>query len=64
MRRTLTNNALKFQVEIEQGKTLIIQMLAEGKLNKKGEREVFFELNGTMLHALYPTFSTLSFLQN
>lgn len=35
------------QVEIEQGKTLIIQLLAEGKLNKKGEREVFFELNGT-----------------
>ncbi|KAI6190009.1 Pyruvate carboxylase [Aphelenchoides bicaudatus] len=35
-------------VEIEQGKTLIIQLLAEGKLNKQAEREVFFELNGQM----------------
>jgi pyruvate carboxylase len=35
-------------VEIEQGKNLIIQHLAEGKLNKMGEREVFFELNGQM----------------
>lgn len=35
-------------VEIERGKVLIIQHLAEGKLNAKGEREVFFELNGQM----------------
>ncbi|CAJ0577237.1 unnamed protein product, partial [Mesorhabditis spiculigera] len=35
-------------VEIETGKTLAIQLLAEGKLNKKGEREVFFDLNGQM----------------
>lgn len=37
-----------FQVEIEKGKTLAIQLLAEGKLNSKGEREVFFYLNGQM----------------
>lgn len=30
-------------VDIEQGKTLIIQLLATGKLNKQAEREVFFE---------------------
>uniref|UniRef100_A0A1I7WEP9 RNA-binding protein n=1 Tax=Heterorhabditis bacteriophora TaxID=37862 RepID=A0A1I7WEP9_HETBA len=35
-------------VEIENGKTLAIQLLAEGKLNSKGEREVFFDLNGQM----------------
>lgn len=35
-------------VEIEKGKTLAIQLLAEGKLNKRGEREVFFDLNGQM----------------
>uniref|UniRef100_A0AC35G4V2 Pyruvate carboxylase n=1 Tax=Panagrolaimus sp. PS1159 TaxID=55785 RepID=A0AC35G4V2_9BILA len=35
-------------VEIEKGKTLTIQLLARGKLNNKGEREVFFELNGQM----------------
>ncbi|KAK0411400.1 hypothetical protein QR680_005636 [Steinernema hermaphroditum] len=35
-------------VEIEHGKTLAIQLLAEGKLNKRGEREVFFDLNGQM----------------
>uniref|UniRef100_A0AC34FRA8 Lipoyl-binding domain-containing protein n=1 Tax=Panagrolaimus sp. ES5 TaxID=591445 RepID=A0AC34FRA8_9BILA len=33
---------------IEKGKTLTIQLLARGKLNNKGEREVFFELNGQM----------------
>ena len=37
-----------FQVEIEKGKTLNIQLLAQGKLDRKGEREVFFELNGQM----------------
>lgn len=35
-------------VDIEQGKTLIIQLLATGKLNAQAEREVFFELNGQM----------------
>jgi len=35
-------------VEIEKGKVLNVQLLAEGKLNSKGEREVFFELNGQM----------------
>uniref|UniRef100_A0A7E4VII3 Pyruvate carboxylase n=2 Tax=Panagrellus redivivus TaxID=6233 RepID=A0A7E4VII3_PANRE len=33
-------------VEIEKGKTIAITLLAHGKLNKNGEREVFFELNG------------------
>jgi pyruvate carboxylase len=37
-----------FQVEIEKGKTLAIQLLAQGKLSKNGEREVFFDLNGQM----------------
>lgn len=36
------------QVEIERGKTLNIIVLAKGDLNKVGEREVFFELNGQM----------------
>jgi len=36
------------QVEIERGKTLHIVVLAKGDLNKQGEREVFFELNGQM----------------
>ncbi|KAJ1349725.1 hypothetical protein KIN20_005357, partial [Parelaphostrongylus tenuis] len=36
------------RVEIEKGKKLAIQLLAEGKLNDKGEREVFFNLNGQM----------------
>ncbi|GMT10714.1 hypothetical protein PFISCL1PPCAC_2011, partial [Pristionchus fissidentatus] len=35
-------------VELETGKTLHIQLLAEGKLNENGEREVFFDLNGQM----------------
>uniref|UniRef100_A0A915D4I2 Flavin-containing monooxygenase n=1 Tax=Ditylenchus dipsaci TaxID=166011 RepID=A0A915D4I2_9BILA len=35
-------------VEIEQGKTLVIQLLAKGKLNERGEREVFFEMNGQL----------------
>jgi len=33
-------------VEIERGKMLVIQLLAQGELNEKGEREVYFELNG------------------
>ncbi len=33
-------------VEIEHGKTLIIKLEALGELNERGERAVFFELNG------------------
>ncbi|KAK6035629.1 carboxylase domain protein [Cooperia oncophora] len=40
--------AEEVDVEIEKGKTLAIQLLAEGKLNARGEREVFFYLNGQM----------------
>lgn len=40
--------AEEVDVEIERGKNLAIQLLAEGKLNTKGEREVFFYLNGQM----------------
>ncbi|CAH6721733.1 pyruvate carboxylase 2 [[Candida] jaroonii] len=37
------------EVEIEQGKTLIIRLLAVGEISQKtGTREVFFELNGEM----------------
>uniref|UniRef100_A0A7E4VIE7 Pyruvate carboxylase n=1 Tax=Panagrellus redivivus TaxID=6233 RepID=A0A7E4VIE7_PANRE len=36
------------QIDIEKGKTLAIRQLAFGKLNEKGEREIFFELNGQM----------------
>ena len=36
-------------VDIEQGKTLIIKLLAVGELSEKtGSREIFFELNGEM----------------
>lgn len=36
-------------VDIEQGKTLIVKLLAIGEISKKtGTREVFFELNGEM----------------
>lgn len=37
-----------FQVELEKGKTLHIQMLAKGELNAEGQREVFLELNGQL----------------
>ncbi|CAD6186648.1 unnamed protein product [Caenorhabditis auriculariae] len=40
--------AEEVDVEIESGKTLAIQLLATGKLNSRGEREVFFDLNGQM----------------
>ena len=33
-------------VDIERGKTLVIRMLATGEVDKRGERRVFFELNG------------------
>ncbi|EGV61481.1 pyruvate carboxylase [Yamadazyma tenuis] len=37
------------EVEIEQGKTLIIKLLAVGEISQQsGTREVFFELNGEM----------------
>lgn len=35
-------------MKIEKGKTLSIKTLACGDLNKNGEREVFFELNGQL----------------
>ncbi|CAN3357593.1 pyruvate carboxylase 2 [Diutina catenulata] len=39
----------EFSVDIEQGKTLIIKLLAIGEISQKtGNREVFFELNGEM----------------
>ncbi|XP_064604061.1 pyruvate carboxylase, mitochondrial-like [Liolophura sinensis] len=40
--------AEEFDVEIEKGKTLHIKTLAVGDLNKNGQREVFFELNGQL----------------
>ena len=40
------------QVQIEHGKTLSIKTLAVGDLNKNGEREVFFELNGQLRSVL------------
>ncbi|CAO3642812.1 unnamed protein product [Cunninghamella blakesleeana] len=36
----------EFQVEIEEGKTLIIKLLAVGPINNTGKRDVYFELNG------------------
>ncbi|HEY8377720.1 MAG TPA: pyruvate carboxylase subunit B, partial [Nannocystis sp.] len=33
-------------VEIEQGKTLIVRLMAVGELGSDGQRDVFFELNG------------------
>ena len=33
-------------VDIEPGKTLIIRLMAVGEVDQRGEREVFFELNG------------------
>lgn len=40
------------QVELERGKTLHIKALALGDLNKAGQREVFFELNGALRSVL------------
>ena len=40
--------AKEIVVELERGKTIHIVVLAKGDLNKQGEREVFFELNGQM----------------
>ncbi|XP_053133576.1 pyruvate carboxylase, mitochondrial [Hemicordylus capensis] len=37
-----------FEVELERGKTLHIKALALGDLNRAGQREVFFELNGQL----------------
>ncbi len=36
----------EFTVEIERGKTLVIVLTAVGELDKEGQRNVFFELNG------------------
>uniref|UniRef100_A0AAY4BUQ5 Pyruvate carboxylase n=1 Tax=Denticeps clupeoides TaxID=299321 RepID=A0AAY4BUQ5_9TELE len=44
--------AEEFQVELEKGKTLHIKALALGDLNKAGQREVFFELNGQLRSVL------------
>lgn len=44
--------SFKSQVELERGKTLHIKALALGDLNKAGQREVFFELNGQLRSVL------------
>lgn len=36
------------QVELERGKTLHIKALAVSDLNRAGQRQVFFELNGQL----------------
>ncbi|CAO3660754.1 unnamed protein product [Umbelopsis ramanniana] len=36
----------EFNVQIEEGKMLIIKLLAVGPINSTGKRDVFFELNG------------------
>lgn len=36
----------EFHVSIEEGKTLIIKLLAVGPMNSTGKRDVYFELNG------------------
>uniref|UniRef100_A0A674MEF5 pyruvate carboxylase n=1 Tax=Takifugu rubripes TaxID=31033 RepID=A0A674MEF5_TAKRU len=43
---------LRSKVELERGKTLHIKALALGDLNKAGQREVFFELNGQLRSVL------------
>nr|XP_028566379.1 pyruvate carboxylase, mitochondrial [Podarcis muralis]XP_028566380.1 pyruvate carboxylase, mitochondrial [Podarcis muralis]XP_028566382.1 pyruvate carboxylase, mitochondrial [Podarcis muralis]XP_028566383.1 pyruvate carboxylase, mitochondrial [Podarcis muralis]XP_028566384.1 pyruvate carboxylase, mitochondrial [Podarcis muralis]XP_028566385.1 pyruvate carboxylase, mitochondrial [Podarcis muralis] len=40
--------AEEFEVELERGKTLHIKALALGDLNRAGQREVFFEMNGQL----------------
>uniref|UniRef100_H2LKX2 pyruvate carboxylase n=1 Tax=Oryzias latipes TaxID=8090 RepID=H2LKX2_ORYLA len=40
------------KVELERGKTLHIKALALGDLNKNGQREVFFEMNGQLRSVL------------
>ncbi|KAJ8308360.1 hypothetical protein KUTeg_013234 [Tegillarca granosa] len=44
--------AEEMEVELEKGKTLSIKTLAVGNLNKAGQREVFFELNGQLRSVL------------
>lgn len=39
-------------MELERGKILHIKALALGDLNKAGQREVFFELNGQLRSVL------------
>jgi pyruvate carboxylase len=36
----------EFHVELEKGKVLILKLLAVGPLSAKGQREVFYEMNG------------------
>uniref|UniRef100_A0A672YSC0 Pyruvate carboxylase n=1 Tax=Sphaeramia orbicularis TaxID=375764 RepID=A0A672YSC0_9TELE len=43
---------LRSKVELERGKILHIKALALGDLNKAGQREVFFELNGQLRSVL------------
>ena len=38
----------EFEIEIEQGKTLHLKIIAVGDVNKDGNREVFCEVNGQM----------------
>jgi pyruvate carboxylase len=38
----------EFSVDIERGKTLIVELSAVGELDDTGQREVFFELNGRL----------------
>lgn len=40
--------AASLQVELERGKTLHIKALAISDLNRAGQRQVFFELNGQL----------------
>ncbi|OQV12880.1 Pyruvate carboxylase, mitochondrial [Hypsibius exemplaris] len=44
----------EFEVEIEHGKTLQVKSVAIGDLTAKGEREVFFELNGQLRTVFVP----------
>lgn len=50
--RLLCVSSTVSQVELERGKTLHIKALALGDLNKAGQREVFFELNGQLRSVL------------
>ena len=38
----------EFSLDIERGKTLIVELSAVGELDDNGQREVFFELNGRL----------------
>ena len=36
----------ELSVDLASGKTLIVRLMAKGKADEEGKREVFFELNG------------------